>query len=119
MKIVLRLLDDDDALLGWTEIQAQARGDGCLWSPGPVVVVTDTSGVPAVVSLHWCEVNTEVRLPLPESRLVAAGQPLQLYDRATPIIVCGKVPGRLPAVTLRKPVAITVPVQQMGVRGQV
>jgi hypothetical protein len=113
VKVVLRVLDDAGALLGWTAIEARARGDGCLWSPGPVALLVDAPGAPALVSLHWCDLNVEVRVPLPAQSPVEAGQALTVYREATPLIVCGQPPASLAPVTVRAAAAITVPVREL------
>lgn len=113
-KIVCRVLDAENNLLGWTLVWAVARGDGQLWSDGPVTIPIERAGDAVTLSLHWCDVHTETRVPLQVA--VQAGQPLTVYPEATPIITVGMVPGPLPAVTVGS-VAIAVPVGQMGATG--
>jgi hypothetical protein len=115
-KIVCRLLDRQNKLLGWTEHHAQVRGDGCLRSSGPVVVPIETSGAPAFVSLHWADVNVETRIPCPEV-FIQSGNSLLVFADGAPMVTLGVPPVGLPPVTVGRPVSITVPVGQLGSRG--
>lgn len=117
-KCVVRLLDEENQLLGWAEVYASPRGDGKLWCNGPVQAVIDVPGTHklAHVSLHWCEINTETRLPFGH-RFVTYGERVTVYLPNTPIITVGPMPGPLPPVTVGRPVAIGIPVGQMGARG--
>jgi len=116
VKIVCRLLDPQDTLLGWVVHQAVMRGDGCVRSDGPVTIYADRSGDIACVSLHWCDLNSETRIPCPVSKIVA-GHTITVYPHDTPLIVVGTPPKRLPPTTVGAPVAIGIPVGQMGARG--
>ncbi len=119
-KIVCRLLDAGNRLLGWTEHYAAVRGDGCLRADGPVVIPVDVSGVPVTVSLHWADVNVETRAPLKEyagSVDARVGDHVHCYRHDDIMITLGPVPVGLHQVTVGRPVAIGVPVGQMGARG--
>lgn len=113
-KIVCRVLDAQNNLLGWTPVMALARGDGQLWSEGPVTIPIERAGHAVVLSAHWADVHVETRVPLNVD--VLAGQPLTVYPQASPIMCCGQVPGPLPAVTVGS-VAVSVPVGQIGTTG--
>lgn len=113
-KVVCRLLDARNQLLGWTEVQAVARGDGKLWSPGRVSIPVERAGDALSVSLHWADVNVETRVGMLAT--VTPGQLVTVYPKASPIITVGEMPGPLPAVTVRS-VAISLPVGQLGARG--
>lgn len=97
-KLILRCLDADGALLGWTQVDAAVRGDGKLWSPGPVIVTPMQSGICAVLSVHWCDVNVEVRQACSET--LVAGVPSILHAQSAPLITVGPMPGALPPVTV-------------------
>lgn len=111
-KLIIRVLDADGHLLGWAEACGDARGDGALWvDPVPGVLI-DEPGTPAWLSVHWCDVNVEVR-----SQLVAPAA--KAGDTITPqwngpALVVGPAAGGLPPVTVRQSIAIGVPAGQLG-----
>lgn len=113
-KIVCRLLNAAHELIGWTTVYADARGDGQLWSPGAVSIVAERAGFVTTLSLHWCDLHVETRVPL--SAAVVAGQRVTVYADATPMLTVGPMPGPLPAVTVGS-VAVAVPVGAVGARG--
>ncbi len=111
-KLVVRLLDATQSLLGWTEVQAIARGDGQLWCNRPVVAQIDVSGTVAFVSIHWADVNVETRTVLSAS--VMAGQQLIVFPSSMAVLRIGPMPGFLPSVTVRSPIGIVVPHARLG-----
>ena len=111
-KLVLRVLSATGELLGWGEVQAEARGDGALWAPRPVAVFIDQAGTPACLSVHWADVNVELRVPY-ESAAVTAGMVLEI-PHTSPLLRVGEPPTSLPPVTTRATVAIGVPVAMVG-----
>jgi hypothetical protein len=113
-KIVCRLLDANNALLGWTVVMAEARGDGHLWTSGPVVVQPSRAGTVVMLSLHWADVNVESRIPMLLS--VRAGQGVVIYQTMTPFIKVGNMPGPLPPVTVGS-VSIGIPAGGLGTSG--
>ena len=113
-KVVCRLLDAAGVLLGWSEVMAVARGDGRLWSPGPVSIYAEQSGASTELSVHWCDVNVETRVPFTVS--VAQGHDVIVAPQAVPLLVVGSPAGGLPAVTVRRRVAVSVPVGTLGAR---
>lgn len=116
-KLVVRVLDAGGELLGWTEVLAQIRGDGCLWAPSPLSAVTITSdGTPHEVSVHWADVNVETRSPAPPPpRAMRAGDVLRL-EWPGPIMRIGPMPVALPPVTVGRSVAVGVPTGAVGAR---
>src|SRR5688572_28631397 len=112
-KLVLRVLSSAGELLGWEAIQAEARGDGALWAPSPVRVPIDASGAPALLSVHWADVNVELRVPYDEAPPVIPGMTLEIPN-ASPLLRVGEPPQSLPPVTTRSTVAIGVPVAMVG-----
>lgn len=120
-KVVIRLLDLEGLLLGWVSHEAAMRGDGMLRAAGVVSVPIESSGRPMVVSLHWADLNVESRVPWPSDapETVKAGESVALFTNDAPVIKLGEPPVGLPAVTLRKPVEVTVPVGQMGLLSNV
>jgi hypothetical protein len=116
-KMVVRVLDAEGVLLGWAEVMAEARGDGCLWptSADQVVVISELSGVPAALSIHWADVNIETRVPCRNTRRMALGELLPLQWPG-PMMQVGPMANGLPAVTVRAPITIGVPPAQLGAR---
>ncbi len=112
-KVVVRLLTADQVLLGWTEVQALARGDGQLWCQAPVVVGIEAAGALAWLSVHWADVNVETRTVC-DGRAVAPGQIITVFPQAGPILLVGPMPGYLPPVTVHGPVSLAVPLGQIG-----
>lgn len=100
-KIVLRVLDDGGQVLAWAEVQAEARGDGCLWAPGPIVCEPcEMPGAPRWVSYHWTALNVETRVAY-AGAAVQAGDVIALQCEA-PLIVVGPPAGGLPPVIVRR-----------------
>lgn len=101
-------------MLGWCWHIAAMRGDGCLRSTLPVVVDVDESGTPAVLSVHWADMNVETRVPMPQMT-VTRGQALKVFDSNQPMLSCGEPPTkRLPPISTKNMVDISVPVGQLG-----
>ena len=114
-KIVCRLLDAKGVMLGWCEHYAIARGDGCLRSDGRVVIPIERDGSPVVISLSWCEINTETRVPFPPlKKPLSIGDSVSIYEDGNPMITVGKPPIGLPAVTVGRPIAVTIPTGALG-----
>lgn len=110
-KLVLRVLDAQGQLLGWTAVDAEARGDGTLRATRPVSVLMDAAGTPDTVSIHWADVNVEVRVPCQGGQPLAPGVWLVLHEyEREPMIRLGTPAGGLPPVTVKQSVAIGVPV---------
>jgi hypothetical protein len=114
-KLVIRMLDVDEQLLGWAEVQAEARGDGKLWVDPPTFVAIERDGVVNYLSVHWCDVNVEIRSVVERAR-VTLGQLFELPGQWA-AITCGPAAGGLPSVTVRSPVAVQVPVGAFGAKG--
>ena len=113
-KIVCRLLDAADEMLGWAEVQAITRGDGLLRAPrNPVVVPIDVTGVTACVSLHWCDLNVEVRIPI-ASTPVTVGAMFLIFEAYAEMIRVGTPPTRLAVTSTRQHMEIHVPVGGLG-----
>lgn len=115
-KIVCRLLAADGSMLGWSVHQSLVRGDGCLRANGPVAITARMAGVPAQVSLHWCDINVDVRINVTLAQM-AAGDVATIFPDEAPMITVGPLPGPLPAITIGEPVAVVLPVGAMGARG--
>lgn len=114
-KLVIRMLDAAEELIGWAEAAGQARGDGKLWVEEPTLVMIERDAVIAYLSVHWCDVNVEIRSAV-ELAKVTAGQLLRLPGDWEAIVV-GPAAGGLPSVTVRTPVEVRVPVGAFGAKG--
>lgn len=112
-KLVLRLLDDTDRLLGWAEVAGEARGDGAIWTPGPVPIPIEADGAPAVVSIHWADINVEVRVPCARP-LMTVGDTLVCPTEAQPVIRVGAPPHHLAPVTVRQRVSLGLTPATLG-----
>lgn len=117
-KIVVRLLDETGRLLGWAQVMARAKGDGKLWSSGPLRIPIELRGLATTLSLHWCDVNVEIRLALPRPTWFEAGETYTPYEEAADLITVGAIPGELPAVTVRGPVAVDLLAGELGAGGR-
>jgi hypothetical protein len=117
IKLVIRLLDAEGALLGWQEHWARVKGDGCLRADGPVTIPVDTAGVPTTLSTHWTDLNVEVRVPFTAPVSVTPGDELRVFEPGAALIQAGTPPGHLPAVTVKRRIAVAVPVGGLGVVG--
>ena len=116
-KLVCRLLDVTGRLLGWTDHHAAARGDGYLRATLPVVLDVDEDGEAVQVSVHWADVNVEVRVSIPPVT-VTRGQALTIFQPQAAMLSVGVPPlTRLPPVTTKRAVDVSVPVGQLGASG--
>ena len=112
-KLVIRLLDADQVLLGWAEVEGHARGDGKIWVNAPTVLPITDPGKPKYVSVHWCDVNVEIRSEIADIAQVVVGDTITLPGEWA-AITCGPAAGGLPPVTVRSNVEIGVPVGALG-----
>lgn len=117
-KGVLRLLTAKGELLTWTEIVLEARGDGCLWPAKPLATFdpVERAGAAVTLSLHWCAVNVETRVPLMPSIELTEGQVIDL-PLPGPLLRIGAQASGLPPVTIRRPVTVGVPVGVLAAVG--
>lgn len=114
-KLVVRAMDADRRMLGWAEVEAEARGDGKLWVAPATFLPIDRAGTVAYLSIHWCDVNVEIT-QVTDAQRVVPGQALGLPGE-WPAITVGDAAGGLPTVTVRDPIMIGVPVGALGGRG--
>lgn len=114
-KLVVRILGIEGELLGWAEAVGEARGDGKLWVVDPTLIGIERDGVTAHVSIHWCDVNIEVRPPM-EPHFVKIGSVFTIPGEWD-AITCGPAAGGLPPVTVRNPVLITMLPGSLGAKG--
>lgn len=101
-------------MLGWCWHIAAMRGDGFLRSTLPVVLDVDEDGAPAILSVHWADMNVETRVPMP-TMTVTRGQSLRVFEAHAPMLSCGEPPAkRLPPITTKAAIDVSVPVGQLG-----
>ena len=114
-KVVIRLLDASGALLGWEQHQAAVRGDGCLRAQSVVTIPIERDGAAAIVSVHWADLNVEIRMAV--SIAVKDRATLAVFQAEDVIMLVGQMPKGLPAVTLRAPVSVPLLAGGMGASG--
>jgi hypothetical protein len=117
--LIVRLMDGDPGavahgrMLGWQQAEGVLRGDGVVRVAAPVGIPIEAAGVPGYVSVHWVDVNVEVRIQM---TLAPARVGEVVY--VTPEVRIGPPAGGLPPITTRGPVAVRVRVGAMGMAGQ-
>lgn len=118
---IVRLLDAESRLLGWTEVLAESRPQGRPRSTpframGPSTFVIERDGIASQLSIHWADLDVVRVTPLMNPGPVQVGQ-LQRFDWIEPVwmVEGSKVDVPLPPVTVRGPVRVGVPVGGMGV----
>lgn len=109
-------MDGAGRMLGSVVHHAKVRGDGCLRASEQVQMGIALSGWPNYISIHWCDVNVEVKVVAPEGQ-VSAGQILPLFAPNAVMVTVGEMPRNLPPITVGTSVAIGVPVGGLGAHG--
>lgn len=115
-KLVLRVLDADGVLLTWAEVQAVARGDGCLWAPSSVIVCEpcERSGIPVTLSIHWTDLNVETQGSFSAPAVVQGALLTLVYDQR-PLMTIGAPASGLAPVTVHRSVTVGPQTGSMGV----
>lgn len=108
-KMVVRCLTADGTLLGWAETQAAVPGDGHLRAAEDVVVPIDVAGECCTLSVHWADVNVEVKVPLPTPVACVPGTSVVAFPKGQTLIKVGDMPTGLAPVTTGSR-TVTVPV---------
>lgn len=114
-KFVVRLLTADGALLAWAEVHAtatpQSRGASCPFlAPGGVTLFPiEADGLATQISVHWCDLDVARMQRLVEPLKVESGQQARFAWMEPVWLVPGMRDVPLPAVTVRAPVAVAVP----------
>jgi len=123
-KLVIRVMEGDrlspdhGRMLGWQETLCYARGDGQLWAGQTVHVPIEHTGTASYVSVHWADVNVDVRLPINESVSAKVGDILTVLTVDTPIFRVGPQSGGLPPTVTRAPVSVNVRLGDLGAAGR-
>lgn len=113
-RFVVRLLDASDNLLAWTEVEAEARpqdraGSCPFFAVAPTLFEVEQSGRVARVAVHWPDLDV-ARVTTPVAELDVRAGDVVNYAWIEPVwLVPGMRDVALPAVTVRKSVAIGVP----------
>ena len=120
-RFIVRLLDAQNALLAWAELQAVAKPQprpaaSCpLWAIHDTIFAIEAAGTVSQMSVHWVDLDI-ARVQSVEPTAVTVGQ-LYTYTWLAPVwIVSGMKDVPLPAVTVRTPQTVTVPTAAMGAR---
>lgn len=114
-RLILRLLDDSGQMLGWELCEAHVPGNGALVLSAPVVIPIDKPGLPTCLSVHWVDVNVEVKIPLTFNTFCNAGSSWMV--NAGEIIRVGPQADGLPPVTVRSSVGVSILPAGMGLVG--
>ncbi len=123
-KFVVRLMDDNDNLLAWTELYCESKPQGgrrsCpFWPKGPTQFPIEQDGVATKIAIHWCELDLAREQALAQPVPVTVGV-LADYTWIGPVWL---VPAMdkdlvLPPVTVRQSVSLQPPVGSLVGTGQ-
>lgn len=116
VRMIARLLDQNDCVLAWCEFSARMPGDGALWADGPVVAIGEADGIARTLLVHWPDMHAQRRISLEPSRVaLATPVPIQFVAEVMRFDDPSVHPP-LPPVTVRAPVALSPPSAAMGAR---
>lgn len=104
---ILRLLDAERRVLGWSKVPVESRGDGCLWATQGFVAEADTDGLGVAVNLHWPEVHVYHTAGLAVPIAVQAGEVFHI-PLTDPVLRLTSEGLPLPPVTVRSSVTVGV-----------
>jgi hypothetical protein len=115
-KFVVRLMDDSDRLLAWTEIQCESKPQGgrksCpFWPKGLTQFAIEQDGLASKIVIHWCDLDiARVAAPPVEPVPVSVGQ-VFTYNWIEPVWLVPAMDKEivLPAPTARASVTIAPP----------
>lgn len=118
---IVRLLDADGNLLSWTEVLAKSFPQGRPRSTPfkaetPSQFVIERDGTVAQMTVHWADLDVARVAPTPMGELeVKAGQVYTLnWIEPVWMVKGSEVDVPLPAVTVRRAIAIAPPPAAMG-----
>lgn len=120
-RFIVRLLDAEDGLLAWAEVYATATpqnhaGSCPFWPTGPISFLIERDGIASKLSVQWADLDVARVAPMQEPCAVKTGE-IRTPVMLEPIwLVPGMRDVPLPAVTVRHPVTIGVPVGGLGVK---
>jgi hypothetical protein len=114
--LILRLLDSAGGLLAWASVPAIARGDGCLRARDDLAeLFVEREGTVAEYVWHWPDLHVQSRVPAGEGILVATTENSVPFVRDEILLELKSDVGPLPAVTVRRPVAVAVPTGTLSI----
>ena len=118
-KFVVRLLDENNALLSWAEVYAESRPQpnaSCpFWAKEPTRFYIEASGMAKKISVHWCDLDIARVQDIPETK-VGSGQIFD-FGWIEPVwLISGMRDVPLPAVTVGNPVSLGVPIGSLGAK---
>jgi len=118
VKIVVRILSGEGALLGWAPLTAAAPGDQTLRATHPCVVTMEAPGRAEIISYHWADLHVQSRVPFPLAPVdVTPGMSFTLEFPDGVVFRFPTDEGPLPAVTVRGAVLVGVPAGGIGSTG--
>ena len=114
-RFIVRLLDADGVLLSWAEVQATARpqrtaGSCPFFASSTTQFVIEQAGTATRLSIHWADLDVARVQNLMEPVAVSVGQVCNFAWIEPVWLVPGMREVPLPAVTVRAPVDVRVPV---------
>jgi hypothetical protein len=114
MKVVIRLLDGDGGLLGWGQVEAAFRGDGCVYSAQMrLEIPIERAGIVETMNMQWCDLNINLDRPVQKAHM-EVGQ-LWSLRFVEPLFQLSSSRSSLPSVTEHKNVDIEVPTGHLGI----
>lgn len=118
-RFVVRLLDAAGVLLSWAEVYAEARpqerGASCpFFALQPTTFFIEQNGLASQTTIHWCDLDVARTQAILEPVPVQVGQIFTFAWMEPVWLVPGMRDVALPAVTVRKPVSISVPVGNLS-----
>lgn len=105
-QFILRLLDKDRHVLGWTKLFAETRGDGCFRAMQHFVAEADATGTGTDVCIHWPDVNVHRTVPLAQPIAAVAGAVFSVPLNGEAILTIDGDARPLPPVTVRTAVHV-------------
>lgn len=97
---ILRAVNAQREVLGWTKVPVKSKGDGCLWAEQDFVAEGDVTGLATDLILHWQDVNVHTTVSLGGALPIERGKTFVIPLRE-PLIVLPSDPRPLPGVTVR------------------
>lgn len=119
-QFVVRLLGEEDELLAWARVEAEARpqdraGSCPFWPVTATKFGIERDGMAVKLVVHWADLDVARQTALPGAR-VSVGQVFDFTWIEPVWLVPGTRGVPLPSVTERAPVVVGVPTARLGVR---
>jgi hypothetical protein len=110
-RLIVRLLDEAGALLGWAPLRVEARGDAMLRASHGLALTVEQAGLAYALSFHWADVHIQRRV-LVGPLAVSVGQQVPVVGAGEVVWILPSDTGPLPAVSVRG-ASIAVPTGAM------